>query len=573
MVDFALQPIVNIHTGDCYGVECLLRDTADAGFTSIQDFFDQAFRDRLLYQVDLQLRAAAIAKFAALPFHRSITMFYNIDNRIMLMPDFLPGRTSLILKEHGLPNQALCFELSERHDITSNLESKAILSLNKQQSYKIAIDDFGSGFSGLQQLYHSEPDFIKIDRFFIAGLAEDARKRLFVTAIIDLAHVLGVEVIAEGVETENEFYACKQIGCDFVQGFLVQVPQQDILRIKPHYQLVADLNHSDRRQPRDDKTLIAGQVEAIEPIRVPDHDIRHLFERFRRDHYATFFPVVTKHGEPVGIVREKDFKEFVYSPYGKDLLMNRSAGRALADFISKCPVAELNSRLERVVEQFALCDSPEGILVTRNGRYAGFLTAGAILNAIHEKSLDLARDQNPLTKLPGNVMIGQYIAERLQQRGRPTVFLHFDIDNFKPFNDRYGFRIGDRAIMLFADLLRKAASQHGLFAGHIGGDDFFAAGGYHDEDIEPLARLAPAIVAEFADCARMLFDEDDRRRGYYESIGRDGNPACYPLLTVSAVVIFLQTPAPLPGDELGRLTAKMKGRAKRSPDRLAWITV
>ena len=86
----------------------------------------------------------------------------------------------------------------------------------------------------------------------------------------------------------------------------------------------------------------------------------------------------------------------------------------------------------------------------------------------------MARDQNPLTKLPGNNSIGDHISASLeaQHPGRHT-FVYFDFNDFKPFNDHYGFRQGDRAILLFAEIMQR--NLPGTFIGHIGGDDFFAA--------------------------------------------------------------------------------------------------
>ncbi|MHB8158171.1 MAG: EAL domain-containing protein [Desulfocucumaceae bacterium] len=568
-VDFALQPVVNIHTGDCFGVEFLLRNHQQAGFASIQDLFDQAYKDQCLYGVDMLLRAKAISKFAALPFYRSVTMFYNIDNRIMLMPDFTPGNTSRILQGYGLPNHSLCYEISERHDIMSFLEAKSVFNLNKQQQYKIAIDDFGTGFSGLQQLYYSEPDFIKIDRFFIADLDKDVRKRKFVSTIMDLAHVMGIGAIGEGVETEREFHACKEIGCDFVQGYFIQSPTCNIGEIKANYPEVFEQSRRNRRSSKNDQALISSQINKIEPICLPGHDLRYLFDLFRRHQYATFFPVVNQTYEPMGIVREKDLKEFVYSPYGKDLLMNRSSGRSLADFISKIPVADINSRLEKVVEKFSLSGSSEGIVITDNGRYAGYLSAGALLNMVHEKNLTIARDQNPLTKLPGNSAINDYIAESILDLSREVVFIYFDLDNFKPFNDRFGFRVGDRAINLFADILRTHAAKGNWFLGHIGGDDFFVGGKYVLESREGLVEEVKLLLAEFSAEAELFYEQAERKAGVYLSHARDGKEEWFPLLGASAAIIFRISTLSITSDHIGQLIAGLKLQAKSDSEKIA----
>ena len=175
-LDFALQPIVSIDSGTSLGFEVLLNKHGHAGFATIQDFFDAAYADRMLYTVDLWLREKAICKFKNLEFYHKCRLFYNIDNRVLHMPDYRPGNTSAILERHGLPPSTVCFELSERHQFECFNSIKTTLTTYKQQGYRIAVDDFGTGFSGLQLLYHAEPDFIKIDRFLIAGIAATEKK-------------------------------------------------------------------------------------------------------------------------------------------------------------------------------------------------------------------------------------------------------------------------------------------------------------------------------------------------------------------------------------------------------------
>lgn len=96
-IDFAFQPIVNIHTGVCYGCEALLRNYEEAGFRSIDDFFDQAYRDRALYSVDLCLREKAVKKFSTLKWNRQTKLFINLDNRVLDSENYKSGNTVNIL--------------------------------------------------------------------------------------------------------------------------------------------------------------------------------------------------------------------------------------------------------------------------------------------------------------------------------------------------------------------------------------------------------------------------------------------------------------------------------------------
>jgi len=138
-----------------------LRQYKSAGFRSIQEFFDQAFEQHFLHQVDLALRRKAIEKFSKLSWKIEVKLFYNLDNRILASKDYETGNTAKLLEEFCFAKDALCFEISERHKLQDELNSFKTLNSYQSQGFKIAIDDFGTGFSGLQVFYYTEPDIVK----------------------------------------------------------------------------------------------------------------------------------------------------------------------------------------------------------------------------------------------------------------------------------------------------------------------------------------------------------------------------------------------------------------------------
>lgn len=221
---FAFQPIFSCRSGELFAVEALLRGTREAGFATVAEVFDLAFEQKNLFHLDLRLREKAIAQFCELPQARTCRMFYNIDNRMCLMPDFHIGASISLLHHYGLGRDRLVFEISERHEW--KLFSQELLDHYRKQHFDLALDDFGSGFSGLKTLYESQPDFLKIDRFFVSGIEKDRRKQIYFEEIISLASRLGIQVVAEGVETPAEFDWCRSSGADFVQGFAVGRPTE-----------------------------------------------------------------------------------------------------------------------------------------------------------------------------------------------------------------------------------------------------------------------------------------------------------------------------------------------------------
>ena len=168
-------------------------------------------------------------------------------------------------------------------------------------------------------------------------------------------------------------------------------------------------------------------------------------------------------------------------------------------------------------------------------------------------------DANPLTKLPGNVSIIEEIQARLDS-GKPAAVCYIDLDNFKAFNDKYGFERGDEGLKMTARILLIAMREIGTredFLGHIGGDDFVMI-----TSPEAVGKLCEKIVTELARTAASLYDEEDLRKGYIASKDRDGKPRNFPLLTISIGVVT-NTQKPIKHvAEVSELGAELKHWAK-----------
>ncbi len=480
------------------------------------------------------------------------------------MPDYQPGVTREILARHGLTTDAICLEISERHDAVSSEASRRTLQQYRQQLFRIAVDDYGTGFSGLQLLYQSEPDFVKIDRFFIEGISTDPRKKLFVSNVINLAHMLGVLVIGEGVETEEELRVCREIGCDLVQGYYVQRPVTDTSALLSTYEKVAESARSDLRAPAQATAeALASRIDRPAAI-CACAGMQEVLRYLREDASATFVIIVDKHDAPLGIVRQSTISRFVYSQFGWALLAGRY--EPIADYVSHCPVAEIHSPVDQLMAMFSVAtDSAEGVILVDNGRYAGFISAGELLKAVNERDLEAARDSNPLTRLPGNSRIGQIVRDALADTGAGYVFAHFDFDDFKPFNDAYGFRRGDRVIQMFADGLRQTAELVGAFVGHIGGDDFYWVSDTSRLGFEATMGILRDVAAKFRRDVQSLYSREERERGGILGVDRLGEARLYPLLGVSIAALYRPAGAPVLMPSVhSSLMASLKHAAKRS---------
>ena len=154
--------------------------------------------------------------------------------------------------------------MSEKGTVIEQNALSSMLQRYKQSGYSIAIDDFGIGVSGLKLLYFSEANIIKLDRFFISNIDQDSKKA-FCSSIIEMAHIMGMQVIAEGVETIKSFILVKDIGADFTQGYLVQKPTLKIDEIKPIYSNILTILNENKRSSQNTE-IEDVFIETITPL-------------------------------------------------------------------------------------------------------------------------------------------------------------------------------------------------------------------------------------------------------------------------------------------------------------------
>jgi len=148
--------------------------------------------------------------------------------------------------------------------------------------------------------------------------------------------------------------------------------------------------------------------------------------------------------------------------------------------------------------------------------------------------LERTLDANPLTRLPGNMSIHTELERRISSN-KPFAVLYFDLNNFKSFNDRYGFMRGDEAIKLTADVLTKmfaATRIKGSFLGHVGGDDFIGVVDSHD-----VMQLCEVVIDMFERSIRTLYDPEDLARGRITSVDRTGKRVELPIMGLAIAVI------------------------------------
>ena len=565
-VQYAFQPIVSLSTGGVFGFEALLRGHDTLGFATVPDLVDHAYAPALAIASDRILRNAVMARFAKLRRSIKTRLFLNIDNRVLASGHFDADGLRQCMISAGIEPAALCVELSEARSIPDVREVTRRLTAVSPECLT-AIDDFGVGHSGMKLLYDSQPHLVKIDRFFISGIGGEQKKKLFVSTIVQLAHVLGIKVVAEGIETEAEFRTCRDIGCDLGQGYWIACPTRDLTALQPVYTVVTDSNGRDRRARNNHAALLETALDKGPPLS-PEATLQNVFEAFRGASNRSVIAVTDAANQPIGVIQEANLKEFVYSPFGKELLQRRAKDSGIRDLIAPCVVCHMSADLNRILDAVALRQEVPCVAMVDEHGYVGLLHNTQLLRLVSERNMAQARNQNPLTRLPGNLAINEHIIEALQATDQARIFAYFDFNHFKPFNDRFGFRLGDRAILLFADLLRRHFDGLPVFLGHIGGDDFFV-GLCAPTTVDVLARIK-ALIDQFDADAATFYDADVRAAGVVGGFDRNGTYRKFPLLSVSCAALILHAgPTTITLDDVSNRLAALKGQAKSTSPSLA----
>ena len=134
-------------------------------------------------------------------------------------------------------------------------------------------------------------------------------------------------------------------------------------------------------------------LEIIRPVSI-ETDMLQVLEVFRGHQQEHFFPVLDLAGTPLGLIRERSLKSYVYSRYGMALLSNRGQSRQLDSFLTPCPSAEIDATIEQVLQAAHAVPGTEGVLITSGGRYIGFIRASALVEMAHEQQMEIIRQHN-----------------------------------------------------------------------------------------------------------------------------------------------------------------------------------
>lgn len=226
----AFQPIVDIAAGSVWAHEALVRGTEGQGAGWVLGQVTEANR----YAFDQSCRIKAIELAASLPMDDARLSINFLPNAVYKAETCIRA-TLAAARRTGFPTDRIIFEVTENERVVDHDHLKSIFTEYKRQGFLTAIDDFGSGYSGLNLLAEFQPDIIKLDMELTRGIDADRARRSIVKAILAVCDDLAIIPIAEGIETVDEARTLRDLGVTLMQGYLFAKPAFRTVVSEPNF--------------------------------------------------------------------------------------------------------------------------------------------------------------------------------------------------------------------------------------------------------------------------------------------------------------------------------------------------
>jgi len=554
-----MQPIYDLYTGRIFGYELLARGVEP--FVSPLIMFERAKEWDLTWELEYACRTSALSKVAQLSEELPTANFFiNISPETFSKLEFQSSFTMERLKQYGVSAEKIVLEITETASVKDYQHFEKTIGMYVEQGFRIALDDFGSGHSGLITLAATTPHFMKIDKELVRGIHRNSYKQNLVKAISDFAENVGSYILLEGIETADELRTAYRLGARYAQGFYLgrPAPEPRMMMKQTRTELDGLMNEYVRKS-------FSVDISIYKMITRPSSFMQHtltvsqLDEFFRSQNSVSHVIITDKQDHPVGLVTRQGFYSHLSGRYGYAIFERKDI-----DTISSRDMLIVRENIDlRMLGKLAMSRTNNGlydpvVVVDKNNRLVGTITMKNVIARAFDTEIKFATSANPLTSLPGNIIINVWLEDVLHKSEYSIAYI--DLDRFKEYNDHYGFSSGDEMIKLVAEILSERIQmiESDCRLGHIGGDDFVVI----CEEILDTGFFA-GICSEFDLRKKKLFYDEDVQRGSYLCANRKGVVEEIPLVTLSIGVVTNENfdRPPHPG-KLGQSVAHLKSKIK-----------
>ncbi len=414
----------------------------------------------------------------------------------------------------------------------------------REQGFKIALDDVGTGYNSLRAIADLRPDFIKIDKGLVRDIDAVGERRALIVALVQYALHIGTAVLAEGAETRAELATLIDLGVTYVQGYVAGKPSDDLRGVPRELREFMRL-----RARQHSLSLVGRQITLDGLVRPgstvePETPLAEVARRFTKDSGLTSV-VVVEEGYARGLVMRSQL-DYILDLAGTANVGNMLPAESVAQWMhTNVLFAEAETPaldLARQVTTRSDISLETDIIVCRDNLYVGILSTRTLIEAATALQLNQMRYASPLTGLPGRVALDQALQERLDANQSLGV-LRADITGMEAFNSQYGLPCGDSVIEALAFLIQDVSASCGHpddFLAHLGSDDFVLL-----TRAETAQDVCRALVEGFERIRTQFYTAEHIRQGYVETTERSGNRRRIPLFSL-AVAAQTNRKRPLP---------------------------
>lgn len=555
------QPIARLTDGGIYAHEALIRGPVGSPLHSPTALLKAAATEGLDFRFESNCVVAATGRWGEI--RNPGRLFVNISAAVLVKVWRVCGAEPLLdlFRSMAVLPRMLVLEITEHERVTDMDRLARVVEAVRVTGVSLALDDFGDGRSSLRLWSQLKPEFVKIDKYFTKDISQHADKLKTIQALQQIAAIFDTDLIAEGIETQDDLRVLRDIGIRYGQGYLLGRPAREpVEQIDPGARDIL----LDRRVavlPELGKPSQNGHWLRMAVIDAPavtetttSNDLAQLFMERRELHAVA----VVDNGRPVAIINRLLFMNEYSRLYYREVWGRKSC------MLHANPEPRIIEREHKIDELIGVLTSEDqryltdGFIVTENGRYVGLGTGDQLVRSVTEMRVEAARHANPLTFLPGNVPISQHIGRLLGNQAE-FVACYADLNNFKPFNDQYGYWRGDEMIRLLAKVLLSNCDAQRDFIGHVGGDDFvvlFQSADWH-------ARCE-RIILELGRNALGLFDAQAREAGGIHAEDRHGIPRFFPCTSLSIGAVMVRIGSYERAEDVASAAALAKHHAKTS---------
>ena len=257
------QPIVSLRDGQILGYEALSRIDGKTKIQDMEEFFQLGVHYGKTWEIEKLCRKKILQTYAQFPeTQKTGKLFINVNPLVMQDEKFKQNYTKKQLEKRGIASEKIVIEVTERNTIDNLQEFQDTMKHYQQEGYEIAIDDVGSCYSGLNVIANTKPRYIKIDMALVRGIDKDPMRQALLKGLVEMANHTSFELIAEGIETEDELEMLMKLGIDYGQGYLLERPGRDLMPIRQSIQkkITDSSNNELKRNIWNGKKYVLSQV-------------------------------------------------------------------------------------------------------------------------------------------------------------------------------------------------------------------------------------------------------------------------------------------------------------------------